>query len=107
MALAFKNANLLLTTSATQIYQVPANTSAVITMMQATNKTSLADRITAQWVNNANSAVTSLVQDTPVPSRGAIGCITGKLILKAGDILRAQCATHQSIEVTLSIMEIS
>lgn len=107
MALAFKNANLLLTTSTTQIYQVPASTIAIVTMMQATNKTSLADRITAQWVNNANSAVTSLVQDCPVPARGAIGCITGKFILKAGDILRAQCATHQSIEVTLSIMEIS
>jgi hypothetical protein len=107
MALAFKNANLLLTTSATQAYQVPANTSAIITMLQAANKTSLADKVTVQWVNNANSAVTSLVQDTPVPARGSVGCITGKMVLKAGDIIRAQCATHQSIEVTLGILEIS
>lgn len=107
MAIAFKNANLLLTTSATQVYQVPVSTSAIITMFQATNKTALSDRVTAQWVNNANSAVTSLVQESPVPARGAMSCITGKLILKAGDILRAQCATHQSVEITVSILEIS
>jgi len=76
-------------------------------MLQATNKTNLADKVTVQWVNNANSAITSLVQDIPVPARGAQGCITGKLILKAGDSIRALCATHQSVEVTLSIMEIS
>lgn len=107
MALAFKNTNLLLTTSATQFYQVPANTSAVVTLIQASNKTNLADKVTIQWVNNANSAITSLVQDTSVPARGAIGALTGKLILKAGDTLRALCATHQAIEITFSAMEIS
>lgn len=107
MPLVLKNANLLLTTSATQVYQVPSNTSAIVTLLQATNKTVLSDKVTVQWVNNANSAVTSLVQNAPVPGSGAISAITGKMILKAGDILRAQCATHQSIDLTLAVVEVS
>lgn len=107
MALTLTNANLTLTTSQTQVYVVPAGRTAVITMIQAANKTNLSDTVTVHWVNSANSQVTNLVFNAPVPSKGAISCITGKLTLKAGDIIRALCTTHQAIDLTIGIMEIS
>ncbi len=108
----FKNANLICTTSVTDVYTVPGGvTSSVVLLLQATNVTNRADVITVLWTDASNgNAVTRLCYQVPVPAQQSIGCLTGKLVLEGaggGDKIRAQCGTFQAIELSVSVLETS
>jgi hypothetical protein len=108
MANAFKNAKQICTISLTDVYTVPANTTAIVAMLQAANVTNRADVITVVWTDASNgNAVTRLGYQVPTPANQAIGLLTGKLFLEAGDKVRAQSGIHQAIEITMAILEIS
>jgi len=109
---SFKNGRQVCTVSLTDLYECPeTNTkgtvnSSIVLLLQASNVTNRADNITIVWTDASNgNAVTHICSQTPIPSQQAIGCITGKLILEPHDKIRAQCGTHQAIELSLSVLE--
>ena len=114
MANTFKNGQQLATISLTDLYTCPStNTkgavgSSVVLLLQATNVTNRADILTVVWTDASNSnAAVRIVFQVPVPANSAIGCLTGKLVLEPGDKIRAQCGTHQAIELSLSVLEMT
>ena len=108
MANTFKNAKQICTISLTDVYTVPSNTTSVVLLVQAANVTNRADVLTLVWTDASNAnAVTRLAFQIPIPANQATGLLTGKLVLEAGDKIRAQCGIHQAIELSLSALEIS
>jgi len=108
MAINYKNARLVLTTATTDLYTCPALTTAIVTLCQAANVTTAADKLTVSWTDASNgNAVTRLVNGTPVAASEAQGVLVGKLVLEAGDKIRASCATVNAIEITASVVEFS
>jgi hypothetical protein len=108
----FKNAAQLATVSLTDLYTCPSSNTAgtvqagIVFMLQAANVTNLADSVTVVWTDASNgNAVTRLAFQISVPANGSVGLLTGKLPLEPGDKIRAQCGTHQAIEVSLGVLE--
>lgn len=109
MAVAFKNARLLVTTSYSTAYTAPALTTAIIIGLQVANVdgTNTAD-ISAQWLDSSNAnAATRIANTVSVPADAAIGLLTGRLVLEAGDALQALASANSDLELSVSIMEIS
>lgn len=108
MANTFINKGQVCTVSLTQVYTPSSGTTAVVLMIQATNVTSRADTLTLVWTDSANgNAVTHLCYQVPIPAQQSVGCLTGKMVLKYGDTLMAQCGTQTAIELTVSVLETS
>jgi len=110
----FKNSNQVCTISLTDVYTCPSSNTkgnvdaSVVLLLQATNVTSRADTLTLVWTDASNSnAVTRIIYQVPVPAQSSIGALTGKLVLEPGDKVRAQCGTHQAIELSMSVLETS
>lgn len=108
----FTNAAQICTVSLTDMYTCPSTnnngnvTASVVILLQATNVTNRADVLTVVWTDSSNgNAVTRLTFQVPVPAQQSIGCLTGKLVLQPGDKIRAQCGTHQAIELAASFLE--
>lgn len=96
----------------TDVYTCPSSntngnvSSAVVLLAQVSNVTNRADVLTVVWTDASNgNAVTHLCSQTPVPAQQSMGCLTGKLVLEAGDKIRAQCGTFQALELSLSVLE--
>jgi len=108
----FKNSRQVCTTSLTDMYTCPSSNGAgtvaasVVLMLQASNVTNRADTLTVVWTDASNSnAVTRLTYQIPVPANQSVGLLTGKLALEVGDKIRAQCGTHQAIELSATLLE--
>jgi len=109
---SFTNAQQVCTTSATTVYTCPSTNTAgtvdaaVVLMIQAANVTNRADVLTVLWTSAGNSnSIVRLCYQVPVPAQASIGCLTGKLVLLPGDTIKAQCGTHQAIELTVAALE--
>lgn len=108
MAFTFKNAKLVLNTTPTDVYTVPASTKAIIISAQVVNVYSSSVTVDALWTDSSDgSAPTRLVYALPVAKNGTESILTGKLVLETGDKLRASCVVPNGAEITLSIMEIT
>ena len=110
----FQRAQQICNISATALYTCPStntngNVSAsVVILLQAANVTSTADLVTIYWTNSSNSnQVTRLAYQVPVPAQQSIGVLTGKLVLYPGDVIYANCATFQAIELSFATLETS
>lgn len=110
----FKNGSQICTISMTDVYTCPSTNTkgnvdaSVVLLIQATNVTNRADVLTVVWTDSSNSNATNRITfQTPIPAQQSVGCLTGKLVLEAGDKIRAQCGTHQAIELSLSVLETS
>jgi hypothetical protein len=108
----FQSTSQVCNISLTDVYTCPSTNTAgnvnasVVLMLQAANVTNRADVLTVLWTDASNAnAVTRLVYQVPVPAQQSIGCVTGKLVLKPGDKIRAQCGIFQAIELSLSVLE--
>lgn len=59
-------------------------------------------------VTDSSSVVINLIgEDTPIPSGTALSFIDGKVVLQVGDIIKVKSDTASSLDVHLSVMEIS
>lgn len=110
----FKNSRQIVTISLTDVYTCPSTNTkgnvdaGVVLLLQATNVTNRSDLLTLVWTDASNSnAVTRIVYQVPVPAQSSISGLTGKLVLEPGDKIRAQCGTHQAIELSMSVLETS
>jgi hypothetical protein len=108
MAEVFKNAKLKVQSSATDVYTVPSATVAIVIGCQVSNVSASAEEVTVWWTDGSDSnAVTRLVKDVIVPPQASLAPIAGKLVLEAGDKIRAQGEDNDDAEITVSVLEIS
>jgi hypothetical protein len=108
MANTFKNAKLKIQDTATDVYECPAATVAIVIGCQVANVSASAEEVEVWWTDDSDGdAVTRLVKDVVIPGQAALAPIAGKLVLEAGDKIRALGETDDDAEITVSVLEIS
>ena len=107
MANTFKNGRAAATASLATVYTVPASTTSIVLLAQATNVTSGAQAVTFCWYDASGTVKTELVKLLSVPEKAAVGLIAGKLVLEAGDYMQVQSTASALIELSISVLEIT
>ena len=108
MANTFKNTGAALTSSLTTYYTVPAATTSIVLLAQATNvDNSAAQAVTFCWYDSSGGTKYDMVKALSVPANAAVGLIAGKLVLETGDYLQASSTASSLIELSLSVLEIT
>lgn len=109
MATTFNNAQVQLTgTTEVDVYQAPAtagNTSVIMSIMVANyNGTASAD-ITISKTNSSNTLQSYLAYTIPVPNDTSLEVVANRIVLKAGEKIRATASTANYFYVTVSALE--
>lgn len=105
MPSVFKNARAALGTSLADIYTVPADTTAIVIGCHVTNVGTANGQLTLVWTDaSASNAATHLAQAIVVPDSAAYDAV-GKLVLEAGDKIRANANATSTLEMTVSVLE--
>jgi len=107
MANTFKNGRAAATASLATVYTVPASTTSIVLLAQATNVGSGAQAVTFCWYDASGTVKTELVKLLSVPEKAAVGLIAGKLVLEAGDYMQVQSTASALIELSISVLEIT
>lgn len=108
MAETFVNAGVVLGAAATDIYTVPASTTAIIIGCQVSNVGATNNELDFWWTDSSNSdAAIYLADGVDVPISASYEPIGGRLVLEAGDKLRGLSETASELEVTVSILELT
>jgi hypothetical protein len=107
----FNNAQVsLTTTNVTDLYQAPASTGnvAIVLSIMVSNVdgTASAD-ISIIKTDSSNTEQSRLAHTIPVPSDTSLEVVANKLVLKAGEKLRAQASAANDLVVTVSALEIT
>ena len=108
MAQTFKNARAVLGDTATDVYEVPPDTVAIVIGCQVANVGAASNELDFWWTDaSAADAVTMLGDGVVVPARAAYEPVGGKLVLEAGDKLRGLSENDEELEATVSVLELS
>ena len=88
-------------------YTVPSSTSTTVIGLVVSNITASQVLITATVNDGSND--TNLIKDAPVPSGGAIVIVGGdqKVVLETLDSVKVKSDTASSVDVVMSILEIT
>lgn len=88
------------------VYTVPAGKVTIVIGAQATNVEPLAtaEEFTLSWSDGIDTY--TLLNAAEIPAETSSACLFGKLTLEAGDTLSAFCLTSDSVEFTLSVLEL-
>ena len=93
------------------VYTVPAATTAVIIGLTIANKVTNAVTVdvkvesdTADVESNVN---VNIGHNLPIPSGSSLDALAGKVVLQATDVLKVQSDTANSVDIALSVMEIT
>jgi hypothetical protein len=104
----FKNVRAVLSDIATDVYEVPAATTAIVIGCQVANVGAAPNELEFWWTDaSAADAVTYLGDKVVVPSAAAYEPIGGKLVLEAGDKLRGISENDDELEISVSVLELS
>lgn len=95
----FKSVSAELTTTEEILYTVPAQTTAIVILAQATNIGLVTSDITFFTGN------TELVSNFSIPSGDAGSLLDGKLVVEEGNTLSAFASANNQLKLTLSILE--
>ena len=101
-----------LTTSLAAYYTVPADTTSVVLGISLSNITSgsvTADiKIISDTVDVETNTDTYLGKGLPVPAGGTLEIMQGnKLVLQTTDVIQAKASATSSVDLLISIMEIT
>lgn len=108
MASAFKTATGAdVGTSLTTVYTCPSSTTSTIIGLYLCNQSGGQIEANCQFYDTSASAHISLTHATPIPSNSTLVLVggDGKVVLEAGDIIKAQSNVASSIDVVLSYLE--
>ena len=87
------------------VYTVPSSTTTVVIGLTLANTTS--SQITADIKLSAGSTI-FLAKDIPIPAGSSFEYMAGnKIIMEAGHTLKVESNTADSLDTTMSIMEIT
>lgn len=107
MASTFKSVGKALTGTAQTIYTCPSATTAVVILCQAANEAATVEPVTVQWRDSSAATTYILANAVQVPVNAALNCISGKLVLEAGDYIEALSDAANQIELSLSVLEMT
>jgi hypothetical protein len=99
----FKTFTAELTTTLDQIYEAPEGVTAIVLMAQVTNVTTSSSKATV--VHAGGGIDTELIKDFAIPPNDATSATTGKLILEAGQSVKASAQGDNQLKITLSVLE--
>jgi hypothetical protein len=106
MANAFVNKKADLTsTSATTLYTVPAQTTAVIKSILVSENSNNADTITVT-ITDTDDAVFNLFVTKAISAKGTSELLSQPLIAKESEVIKVTAATANRLHVILSALEI-
>ena len=92
-------------------YTVPASTTTIIIGLTISNITGNSITVDAQIVSTTNDVTTNVSsyigKDLPIPSGSALDVLAGKVVLQTGDTIVVQSDTLASVNISMSIMEIT
>lgn len=100
MANTFKNVTASVSTSEVTVYTATGVTGIVIGLQ-------LANKLGSMVTVDIEAAGKILGADLPIPAGSALAPIAGKLVLENGDALKVTASDTDSVDVLLSLMEIS
>lgn len=109
MANTFKSVNADLgTTADTAVYTCPASTTAIVLLCQVANidGTNAVD-IYMDYYDSSTTSAKALAHTISVPADSSFNPIGGKLVLEAGDELRAWAGAASDAEIVVSVLEIT
>lgn len=109
MAETFKNFKGALTTTTATIYTCPASTVAIVLMAQVANIDGINEAdASVSWIDSSDSnAETYLIKGVPIPAGSALGVMSGKLVLEAGDSIKALASADSDLVISGSVLEMS
>lgn len=99
----FRTITATITTTPTTIYTAPNGVSGIVLGTQVAN-ISNQDAVVTAWHVRGITA-TELVKNFEIPRGDAMGILSGKLVLQAGDGIRMQALADNTLKITLSILE--
>lgn len=107
MAEVFKNFPYAMTTTNGTAYTCPSGKTAIVLCLQVTNVDgSVSADATVSWVDASQSNLaTPLVKSCPIPAGGALNVLAGKLVLEAGDAVKALASSNSKLVLTGSVVE--
>lgn len=110
MANTFKSTSTAITTSTVTIYQAPAtagNVGIVLSCLVANvNGTASAD-VTVSKTTSGDVLQSHLLFTVPVPADSSLEVVANKVVLMAGEKLRASASAASFLQATISVMEIT
>tara|TARA_B100001939_G_scaffold177706_1_gene153132 strand:+ start:509 stop:838 length:330 start_codon:yes stop_codon:yes gene_type:complete len=109
MAESYKSVNADLgTTADTSIYQCPASTTAVVLLCQIANVDGTnAVNVYVDYYDSSTTTAKALAHTIAVPADSSFNPIGGKLVLEAGDQIRAWASAASDAEIVVSVVEIT
>lgn len=107
MASSFNSLGFNLSTTPQILYSQTTGKVCVVILCQAANKTDNNQSVNLIRHDALRNVDVSLAPDIVVPAKSAVGLLTGKLVLMAGDTLLGSAATDSTIDITLSLMEMT
>ena len=95
-------------TSAATVYTCPSATETTIIGLNLANIVSSSVQVSVQLENNDGDNI-YLIKDAPVPTGSSLVAVGGdqKVVMNASDVLKVTSDTASSIDVALSILEIT
>lgn len=104
MTMTLKNILAVATTTHTELYTTPANTTTVITGLQVANIHSSVGYVASVSIRRGGTDY-YIVNLTGIPAKAALTLADGKLVLQAGDSLCLSSDVNSFIHLVGSVME--
>ena len=93
--------------TAMTVYTVPSATTAVVLGLTLSNIVGTTVYVTVQ-IENADGDNVNFLKDIPIPTGSAVEVMAGnKVVLNTTDVLKVTSDAANSIDTTLSVMEIT
>ena len=90
------------------VYTVPASTTSIIIGLTISNKVTNSVTVDVKLESStAGNANVNIGENLPIPSGSSLDALAGKVVLQATDVLKIQSDTTNSIDIALSVMEIT
>lgn len=111
MANTFNNATAnLTTTNVTDVYQAPASAGAVsivLSSMIANVNGTANSNVNLLLTDSSNNILSYILFTVAVPQNTTLEAVSNKIVLKAGQKIRAQASLANYLNVTVSALEIT
>ena len=93
--------------TAIPVYSTPSSTTAIVLGLTLSNITTSNIEVTVN-LENADGDNVTIVKNAEVPAKASLEIMSGnKYVMETADLLKVQSNTANSLDTTLSIMEIT
>ena len=92
----------------TDITVLTASTTTILIGLTISNKVTSSITVDVKLESSTSgNANVNIGQNLPIPSGSSLDAVAGKIVMNTGDILKVQSDTANSVDIVLSIMEIT